>query len=57
MKAIEIHLNGKLTDLRTVSIDEAQELGKRLIGGAEDVIDIYTVEKQHVITIKKPGNE
>ena len=53
MKAIEVHLNGKLTDLRPVSIEDAQELGKKLIGGAEDVIDIYTVEKQHIISIKK----
>lgn len=57
MKSIEIHLNGKLSDLKPSNITEAQEQAKKLITCDTDEADIYTVEKQHIITLKKTANK
>lgn len=56
MKSIEVYINGKLTGLKPKSIPQAQEEAKKLITCDTDEADIYTVEKQHIITLKKTGN-
>ena len=68
MKSIEIHLNGKLSDLKPSNITEAQEQAKKLLTCDTDEVNIYTEEKQlvykirrflgfpYIITLKKTAN-
>ena len=53
MKSIEVYINGKLTGLKPKSIPQAQEEAKKLITCDTDEADIYTVEKELIITVKK----
>ena len=57
MKTIEIQLNERITDLNPATIPEAQECAKQLIKCDFDVVDIYLVEKKHILTIKKGQDE
>ncbi len=57
MKIIEIHINGKITDLKPVTIPEAHEKAKELLTCSSDYADIFLVEKEHILTIKKGKDE
>lgn len=53
MKSIEIHLNGKLSDLKPTNITEAQDQAKKLLTCDTDEVNIYTEEKQLVYKIRR----
>ena len=53
MKSIEVHINGKLSDLKPSNITEAQEQAKKLLTCDTDEVNIYTEEKQLVYKIRR----